>query len=418
MRVPSTVEPTRAPRTLSVPGDGVGALREDTLPCPTDPVGQGRDAMTVHRCWRARRRPQGGCRGEDIRRSRLHAERMDTLAHLASSRSRLVIATGATSRRCARAESTGALIRVHRHVFVERSHLEVGDQWEFARRARGVRALAVGELFRDAVISHSTALGLHGVEGPEFHPDIHISVPRRWNAAPLDLPELRVGRDRVPRGRIIRHLGKVPDAMVRNGILRVATPELAAVQCAFDSDPREGLVLVSGTLRLLSRFSRFEPGPSRHREERCRRRLLAIADVLPTRRHSRRAREVLMSADAGCESVPERILLWILTAAGVEDFETQMVVECSGRVFYVDFGIPGLMIVIEFDGKTKYGVEVQEVLESLSRRDARQKLIEAEGFTVVRFEYGELRDPEGVIRELRLRAGGRLGTRPVRVLQL
>ena len=116
--------------------------------------------------------------------------------------------------------------------------------------------------------------------------------------------------------------------------------------------------------------------------------------------------------------MPERILLWILTAAGVEDFETQMVVECSGRVFYVDFGIPGLMIVIEFDGKTKYGVEVQEVLESLSRRDARQKLIEAEGFTVVRFEYGELRDPEGVIRELRLRAGGRLGTRPVRVLQL
>jgi Protein of unknown function (DUF559). len=117
-------------------------------------------------------------------------------------------------------------------------------------------------------------------------------------------------------------------------------------------------------------------------------------------------------------SVPERILLWILTAAGVLGLETQMLIDCGERVFYVDFGSPGLQIVIEFDGKAKYGADVPEVLDNLSRRDGRQKLIEAKGFTVVRFEYAELRDPKGVVRELSLRAGGRLRSKPVRDLQV
>ncbi|MGO3797301.1 MAG: hypothetical protein ACTJGR_09310 [Pauljensenia sp.] len=189
--------------------------------------------------------------------------------------------------------------------------------------------------------------------------------------------------------------------------------ELAAVQGALASERREAVVLVSGALRRLCGFDRFGLPGSRAREEVWRARMEALSEGLPSRRNRVRAWAVMGVGDGACESVPERLLLWILAASGFAGVRSQMRIEAGGRTFHADFGIAHLLVVIEFDGKEKYGRDRWTTLEGLSSRDARQRLIEAAGWTVVRFEFREREDPAAVAREVAARARGRVRLRPI-----
>lgn len=342
---------------------------------------------------------------------------MDTTDDIAHARAHIVVANARNSRECTRAESRGELVRVYRNILVTRSYLETEDWWEFVRRTNLVRAIAVCLVHPGVVVSHGTALDVRGVAGLGDIVDVHVVVGSSWRRGGEDvLPALRIGTLHAPGASIVRHRFDPPAATVEDVGIPLASLELAAVQCAFACEPREAVVLVSGALRRLCGFDRFDLEGSRVREEVWRNRMKALLDELPTRRHRVRARVVLEVVDGAFESVPERLLLWILAAAGFGGVKTQMRIEAGGRTFYADFGVPDLWVVIEFDGKEKYGRDRWTILESLSTRDRRQKLIEAAGWTVVRFEFRELGDPAAVAHEVASRVRGRVRLHPIRVL--
>lgn len=333
------------------------------------------------------------------------------MERLELTRMNIIIADSLNSRECARHLRDGQTIRVFRNVFVHAEYLEGIDRWEFARRVNVVRALAVSLVLGEAVtISHETALALHGVDREEEFVRVHVSSARRWGGRQAELPPIVTRwRRSAPAVPLVRHLGVDRHArQVLLGPVRVCDLATAAVQCATSLSARDGVVAVSGALRMLSRFDQVRGPEARRREQAWRARLLEILEECPRSRNCRRARAVITAADAGCESVGERILLWILRSHGLQ-VETQVVYRADGRTYRVDFIVRagrGLrVLVIEFDGRAKYGATVQDVLENFSGERRRQKDLESLGLTLVRFEWAELANPAAVVAEVARRCG-------------
>lgn len=69
-----------------------------------------------------------------------------------------------------------------------------------------------------------------------------------------------------------------------------------------------------------------------------------------------RARTIISRANAGCETIPEAVLLPIVDAAFTDPFETQfrIRIRAKGRDYYADFAVPYLQLLIEFDGRGKW----------------------------------------------------------------
>lgn len=331
----------------------------------------------------------------------------------------LVVSRRSTSKQTAALLREGQIIRIFRNVYVHTRYLYGLGKWELYARITLLRACAVAlALGERNVLSHDTALFLAGVEMTEALPDVHISRSGRWGGKEAILPAVKIpGGPLVPAVRLVRHGAHVPSEWVSNieGV-RVALSEYAAAQCACTLRPKQAVVTMSGALRRMSTFNRFRMAESRRRETFLRAEILSILEEMPRCHGKARARVVLAAADAGCESVPERELLWILKAAGLRDVRTQGVVLDGGDVYYVDFRLGKTRIVIEFDGKDKYGEFPDQILRSLTARDQRQKRLEAHGFIVLRFEYFELATPQIVIDEVVRRAGLTTMPRPLWVL--
>lgn len=326
--------------------------------------------------------------------------------------SALVVSTARTSRSCAEAARDGRLIRVFRQVFVRVEYLQGIDRWEFARRVNAVRALAVGIVLGPrAVVSHDSAIALAGIDQRAEFVDVHVSIPTKWGSGRSELDEIRgPGGRRAPRRRLVRHLARVPAEHVRHlGDLRVCDMALAAVQCAGSLSARDGVVVVSAALRALSDFERVDQAEGRRREDEWRRRLQALLEQTARGlRHCRRARAVLAAADAACESVAERILLWILRSRGFR-VQTQVRYRVDGAVFRVDFlirGGPGRPdVAIEFDGRGKYGDLPQAILFTVGQEKRRQMALESLGLVFLRLDWDDLRDPDQIGRVVARRCG-------------
>lgn len=331
----------------------------------------------------------------------------------------LVVSRRATSKQTASLLREGQIIRIFRNVYVHTRYLYGLSKWELYARVTLLRACAVAlALGERNVLSHDTALFLAGVELCDPLPDIHVSRSGRWGGKGALLPAVNVpGGPTVRAVRLIRHGAHIPNEWVSNveGV-RIALSEYASAQCACTLRPKEAVVTLSGALRRMSTFNRFRMAESRRHETFLRAEIANILEEMPRCHGKARARVVLTAADAGCESVPERELLWILKAAGLRDVRTQGVVLDGGDVYYVDFRLGNTRIVIEFDGKDKYGEFPDQILRSLTARDQRQKRLEAHGFIVLRFEYFELATPQIVIDEVIRRAGMTTMPRPLWVL--
>ena len=316
------------------------------------------------------------------------------------------------------------LVRVYRNAYIPSRALWGLEGWELADAVLAVRITALC-LVRgsSSPLSHSTALVAHGAPPlREDHREIHV-LKTRGGARPDFLPQLAIGSRLIsPKIPIIAHQC---DALPRTlsypqpGIACVE-PHTAAAQCALSLPPDRAVCSVSAALRLLSHFDRFDLEASRRREECERQRIAEAIGISPSTRGRARAREVLSVADGACESVQERRLLWILTSMGFRNVRTQVEYSIEGRRLYVDFEIDrgGVRLVIEFDGKTKYGNTPGAVLASLTERDQREKLLVAEGLRVVRFESFELDDPQRVAEEIASALGMRALPRPRRDLLL
>ncbi len=331
----------------------------------------------------------------------------------------LVVSHRGISKRCREMAVNGTLTRVFRHVYVYTSFLTGLDRWELAKRVNILRACAVVlALGPRSVLSHHSTLVLADIEFIGEYHDVHICRGGRWGGKQAEIPPIYLpdGRE-VPAVRVIRHEAEIaPEHIIQIGDIAVTSLEFAAVQCAVTLSPREACVVVSGAMRRLSMFDRFSMKLSRKREEAVRETLGQLLQEMPRCQFLKRGRCVLAVADAACESIPERVLLWVLRAAGFSELRSQEPYMVDGEVFYVDFALPSVNIVIEFDGKDKYGVGREEILRSLTYRDWRQKQLEKLGLIVLRFEYYELATPELVVEEVARRAGRKVLPRPMQML--
>lgn len=340
----------------------------------------------------------------------------------------LVVSTHATFKRCLSGEREGRLLRVWRHVYVDADFFAgLSAPYEVHERATLVRACAVQVILGpSAVISHQTAALCHGVEVREELMDIHVCgassrglggglLPR------LSLPDFSSGIGLVPEVRVLRHSSLIGEDWQFRSLsgLVLVDPATAGAQCAHSLSPRDGVVVASGVLRGYSRFDRFIENveASREREEDARARLAARAQSLVERRGKPRAMAVIRAADAACESVRERELLWILKAAGFWDVRTQVHHRAGVSDYYVDFELPGLHLIVEYDGEGKRGETVRAVPRSYDEELVRQKDLEAQGCLVLRAKDREVRSPDLIVREIVQRSGLRHPPRPVRLLQ-
>ena len=93
----------------------------------------------------------------------------------------------------------------------------------------------------------------------------------------------------------------------------------------------------------------------------------------------------------------------VLDGLGVEAEQQVVIRDHDGRfVARVDFLLPALRVVVEFDGAVKY--EGADGRNALIREKRREDALRALGYRVVRLTWSDLRRPERVLAALGLGA--------------
>ncbi len=325
--------------------------------------------------------------------------------------------------------AAGDLVRIASGAYLDADFLRSFDtSWQVIEAVGLARAQSVAHRHPDGVMVGETAALLHGIARVTPAQDVHLWLPGRPGSRSPELPPVALdGNEVVRAAHVRRHHGRKPQQAVgplgdARVLLRVETLEGLMVSCARPLASLPAFVIACGGLAALSHYDKHSDHVGRVAEESIRAQLLTdIERMKPGARGRARASRIIEVADAGCESVAEAVLLWILRTRGVTGIVTQFRIKCGRRAFFADIGIPEICLVIEFDGKAKYGRQVPEVLDSLSERDQRQKLIEREGFVVVRFEWRELSNPDLVMSEISARvaqSGLSLPTDPRKALKI
>lgn len=306
------------------------------------------------------------------------------------SQSDLVLLRGEYSREV----KSGHFVRVKQGAAIRCDpELEALPEWEkraFVARAR-IAAMSA-TMRRSLVFTRESAAILHGIELWGTNPDVSFAVRGRCRS--LRLPEVRLGDTRIAP---VRTRPMAPDAehsavVIARG-LRATSLEATAVDCALDLLPLPAFVIVSGILRAMAQFDRFTLVESRDRERRAKAALLARLKTTgadsPRARH---ARTLIEMADGACESVGERVVHFVLITLFPKIVTTQLEVRTKGRTYFLDFGILGLKIAIEFDGIIKMGEDPASFRKAQAELLARQRDLEDAGWTVIRVGWDELLD--------------------------
>ena len=223
------------------------------------------------------------------------------------------------------AASTGTVTRVATGVYVDArvwAALDSDDRYRTRVRAA---ALISGPRSQ---FSHDSAAAMWGLPSIGRWPDtVHELVDRGLGGSS------RVG--------ITRHaLGKDPSALSMNGIT-VTGLERTVIDVAATTPFVRAVAMADAALR------RGETEPQR---------LEARLDELGAYRGSARATAVVEFADGRAESAGESMARVQFHALGYPPPELQVPFgDTEGRIGTVDFFWPGLDLIVEFDGRAKYG---------------------------------------------------------------
>lgn len=321
-----------------------------------------------------------------------------------------ILIRSSRDRRISREKATSMnLIALGKGFYVARCILEeLPDKWaviNFINRARAW-ILTRYRHSKCIVIGHAACV-VHGISTLSSLITIDLLHPAPLNSTTSTsfLPPVQLSEnDVIPAITVRRHHRQLLSEPVTfpHGI-RCCSLKDAAISTGVLDDTANSHVVMCGVLRILSRFDRREYDMSRKREDAVRKDLLLLARKLPERtRNKKHLSHIIEGADAACESVAERHLLWIMRQGGITEVCTQMKVLHDGYTFFTDFGIPDLRIAIEFDGRSKHGTDADDIFASLEAQQYRQKKLEAAGFTVLRFVWKDLRSPERIVAEIRL----------------
>ena len=226
-----------------------------------------------------------------------------------------------------------------------------------------------------AVAGHHSALLLMGV--PTYQADLRaVRLSRRTPGPTSTTPTLRLGRC-VPPGMQLSE---------------TVTPALAAVQHGLSAGAVAALVSADGVLhRGLATFAE----------------LWAATDLVSGHPHSVGIADLLRGADGRHESPGETRLAYALRLQGVAA-TPQVAIPGSRAV--VDFLLDEAPVVIEFDGRVKYGRDADEP-DPFSRRRSREQVVWDEkrredrlrelGYEVVRVVWSDLDSPRELAARIR-----------------
>lgn len=224
-----------------------------------------------------------------------------------------------------------------------------------------------------AVASDASALLLLGL--PTYQPD--------WTVAHL----MRTGPTRAARTKAQRK----PDLVVRPALDHEHATRLPATAQAVH--PAVALALAG----LTDPCAFLVPADAALRERRVTQDELRLAvEVIGRRPGIERVRAAVGRCDARHESPGETVVAWVLHHLGFRTL-AQFVVPGTevftpgGRGYRVDAGIVGTTVLVEFDGRSKYG-SAQDLWEEKRREDR----IRALGWEVVRLTWADLQHPQRV----------------------
>jgi hypothetical protein len=280
--------------------------------------------------------------------------RTDLEAHLGRSQLRVAIAEG-------------RLVRWSRFVLVERHHLLT----PLTRAAATV--LTAGE---KAVLSGHTAAHLHGCTASDTT-TVHVTLPHEQ-------------RLRMPPGVSVRHVHLDEADVVRRQGLRCLALDTTIAELLCLADRRTALACADQALALhapgeRAAFKKDVEAQVRGRlDPRGRRRGLFLLDVttgLP-------------------ESPPESWILLLLVDEGLPVPEPQYPVrDITGREIYrLDFAWPDVRVALEYDGYAAHA-------ERSAADAARDADLARRGWTVVRADADDLRDPRRLLTRLKQELG-------------
>jgi hypothetical protein len=270
------------------------------------------------------------------------------------------------------------LVRVRRSSFVLKAAIDPATPWEreeLVTRAVG-HSLAAGPGGHHA-LSHESALMVHGL--PYFGADGLVHLVRSDG-----------GRGRHDDTIFVHR--PVEESWVESvDGLFVVRPVLAALQVAALHGVEAGLVCLDGVLHRAETRDRQEAGrrhgPARARAGQEIDRALQEGFGIATRA----VREVVGLADGRSESVGESRSRWLLQVLGFGPLLPQVPVDLGDRTVYPDLKPGRWDVLIEFDGRGKYGGP-----EALRAEKLREDALRALGYQVVRLRWEDLANPRVV----------------------
>lgn len=297
----------------------------------------------------------------------------------------------------------GELVRIHHGYYLETAYLmSLKHPWEQAEAVAVARIVACSQTRRNGVIIGLASAVLHGLAyfGSLDRIDIAFA-PRKGSLRHVDLEEVWVnGRRIAPPGRLVIHRSKYVNRCCTIHGVRVLELDQAIISTALLNPVEVGFVTMCEGMARLSNYSRHTMDVSRIETEQVRKMLgecLDSTEVLPGK--CRRARWVISHADSACESVAEERLLCILRRSGVQGTQTQYLVGHPSGKYYLDIGIPELLLAIEVDGMVKYR-DRNALGQVLFDEQQRELNLRRMGWCVVRFRWHELDDPDQVVRKI------------------
>lgn len=313
--------------------------------------------------------------------------------------------TGADSTRrhaLAQRAKSGDLVRIAPGYYLDTEAITTHPEASFIVTL--ARLLALQHKHPHLIASGPTAAWLRDLPLLREHP-LHVTTTSDHHPRPVTLPEIHAGHLHVPAVTVRPHRprgGRSPAMNRYDGDLMGVTLEDTIIDCALALDQEEAFVVACAGLHKLARYRRFYRDDSRRREENNRSRLLRlIGSIGPHTPGRTSARWVITHADAGCESAGESRLLYLLVRGGLQGLETQYPVSAANKWYFIDIAIPEHRIGIEFDGRGKYGSDINSVHRSIEAEERRQRLLEAQGWRIRRFRWEALAHPEEVIAQIR-----------------
>ncbi|GGK61275.1 hypothetical protein [Ornithinimicrobium pekingense] len=181
-----------------------------------------------------------------------------------------------------------------------------------------------------------------------------------------------------------------PDAIGSHGMVATVVPALAVLGTGMMAGVRSGVMAADAALR-----REMVTTEELHHWLGRLRRVPGVA----------RARYVVGSASARAESPGESLLRLVLVGLGLVFVEQHLIHRPDGRWARVDFYLPELDVVLEFDGMVKYGGS--EGRAELAAEKHREDDIRSLGHGVARVVWADLFSPPLVAAKIRAAARSR-----------